>query len=203
MMGGGNVKAFRSRHPVKYRPFWIRVTLITIATMLLSSGGFAEESPPKKSANQADEQIQIVADKLITNNAEKFAEFAGDVRASQGNFVITSERLRIYYQDDPDRNKDQTGSQESIKRVVANGNVQVSSEKYEAKTDQVEYDLDTQVIVLIGENSTVTSGKNILTGSRITVYRKNGQIKVESSPHKRVKAVFYPKEKAPEQNPKE
>ena len=202
------MNAFRSRHPVKYRPFWIRVTLFTITTMLLTSGGFAEAPPPQKSANQADEQIQIVADKLITNNAEKFAEFVGDVQARQGNFVITSERLRIYYRDDPDRNKDQTGSQDSIKRIVANGNVQISSEKYEAKTDQVEYDLDTQVIVLTGENSTVTSGKNILTGSKITVYRKNGQITVERSPQNRVKAVFYPKEKTPdekgpEQNPKE
>jgi lipopolysaccharide export system protein LptA len=202
------VKAFRSRHPVKYRPFWIRVTLFTITTMLLSSAGIAGESPPPKSPNQADEQIQILADKLITNDAEKLAEFVGDVRASQGNFVITSERLRIYYRDDPDRNKDQTASQESIKRIVANGNVQISSEKYEAKTDQAEYDLDTQVIVLSGENSTVTSGKNILTGSKITVYRKNGQITVERSPQKRVKAVFYPKEKAPdekgpEQNSKE
>jgi lipopolysaccharide export system protein LptA len=113
---------------------------------------------------------------LITNNTEKFAEFVGDVRASQGNLVITSDRLRIYYRDDPDRNKDQTGSQESIERVVANGNVQVSTEKYKAQTDQAEYDLDTQVFVLIGENST---------------------------PQKRVKAVFYPKEKASEQNPKE
>ena len=202
------MKALRSRHPVKYRPFWIQVTFFTITTMLLSSGGFAGESPPLKSPNQADEQIQIVADKLITNDAEKFAEFEGDVQASQGNFVITSERLRIYYRDEPGHNKDQTGSQESIKRVVANGNVQISSEKYEAKTDQVEYDLDTQVIVLMGENSTVTSGKNILTGSKITVYRKNGQITVERSPQKRVKAVFYPEEKAPdekgpEQNPKE
>ena len=202
------MKALRSRHPVKYRPFWIQVTFFTITTMLLSSGGFAGESPPLKSPNQADEQIQIVADKLITNDAEKFAEFEGDVQASQGNFVITSERLRIYYRDEPNRNKDQPGSQESIKRVVANGNVQISSEKYEAKTDQAEYDLDTQVIVLIGENSTVTSGKNILTGSKITVYRKNGQITVERGPQKRVKAVFYPKEKAPEekgseQNPKE
>jgi lipopolysaccharide export system protein LptA len=197
------VKAFRSRHPVKYRPLWIRVTLLTITTMFLSYSGFAEESHQKKIAHQPPEQIQIVADKLITNNTEKFAEFVGDVRASQGNLVITSERLRIYYRDDPDRNKDQTGSQESIKRVVANGNVQVSTERYKAQTDQAEYDLDTQVFVLIGENSTVTSGKNILTGSKITVYRKNGQIKVESSPQKRVKAVFYPKEKASEQNPKE
>jgi lipopolysaccharide export system protein LptA len=171
--------------------------------MILSSGIFAEELPQKKVTDQADEQIQIVADKLITNSAEKFAEFMGDVRASQGSLVITSERLRIYDRDDPDRNKDQTGGQESIKRVVASGNVQVSSEKYKAETDQVEYDPDTRVLVLTGENSTVTSGKNILTGSKITVFRKTGQITVESSPHKRIKAVFYPEEKTSVQNPKE
>jgi lipopolysaccharide export system protein LptA len=197
------VKAFRSSHPGKYRPFWISVTLFTFTTMLLSSGVFAGDLPQKKSTNQADEQIQIVADKLITNSAEKFAEFIGDVRASQGNLVITSERLRIYYRDDPDPNKDQTGGPESIKRVVASGNVQVSSEKYKAQTDQVEYDPDTQVLVLTGENSAVKSGKNILTGSKISVNRKNGQIKVEGSPQERVKAVFYPKEKASEQVPKE
>ncbi len=197
------MKAFRSRQPVKYRPFWIRVTLFTFTTVLLSSWVFAGESPKEQDANQTDEQIQIVADKLITNNAEKFAEFVGDVRASQGNLVITSERLRIYYKDNADRNEEQTGSQELIKRIVASGNVVVSSEKYKAETDRVEYDLDTRVLVLIGENSTVTSGKNILTGSKITVNRKNGQIKVESSPQKRVKAVFYPKEKASNQNTKE
>ena len=197
------MKTFRLRQPVKYRPFWIRVTLFTFTTVLLSSWVFAGEAPKEQDANQTDEQIQIVADKLITNNAEKFAEFEGDVRASQGNMVITSERLRIYYKDDPDRNEDQTGSQELIKRVVASGNVVVTSEKYKAETDRVEYDLDTRVLVLIGENSTVTSGKNILSGSKITVNRENGQIKVESSPQKRVKAVFYPKEKASNQNTKE
>jgi lipopolysaccharide export system protein LptA len=171
--------------------------------MLLSSGVFAEDLPQKKSTNQADEQIQIVADKLITNSAEKFAEFIGDVQATQGNLVITSERLRIYYHDEPEGNKGQTGGQESVKRVVASGNVQVSSEKYKAETDQVEYDPDTQILILTGENSAVTSGKNILTGSKISVNRKNGQIKVEGSPHQRVNAVFYPKEKIPEQVPKE
>ena len=197
------MNAFRSRRPGKCRPFWIPVALFAFTTMILSSGIFAGELPPKKDANQADEQIQIIADKLITNSVEKFAEFMGDVRTSQGNLVITSERLRIYYRDDPDRNKDQTGGQESIKRVVASGNVQISSEKYRAESDQVEYDPETQILVLSGENSTVTSGKNILTGSKITVFRKTGQIKVESSPHKRIKAVFYPDEKDALKNPKD
>lgn len=197
------MKAFRSNCPGKYRLFWMRVTLFTFTIMLLSSGGYAGELIQNKSTNQTDEQIQIVADKLITNSAEKFAEFVGDVRASQGNLVINSEQLRIYYHDDPDRNKNQIGGQESIKRIIASGNVQVSLEEYEAETDQLEYDPDTQILVFTGENSTMTSGKNILTGSKISVNRKNGQIKVEGIPHKRVKAVFYPKEKIPQQNPKE
>jgi lipopolysaccharide export system protein LptA len=191
-MPGGNVNALRSCRRKKYRPFWIRVALFTLTTMFLSSGVFAEEAPQKKSANQADEQIQIVADKLITNSAEKFADFIGDVQASQGSLVITSERLRIYYREDADRNQDQIGGRESIKRVVASGNVQVSSEKYTAETARVEYDPDKQILVLTGENSVVKSGKNILTGSKISVNRKSGQIEVEGSPHRRVKAVFYP-----------
>ena len=197
------MKVFRSSYPGKYLPFWIRATLIAFAAMFLTSGVFAGDLSQKKSTNQADEQIHIVADKLITNSTEKFAEFVGDVQASQGNLVITSERLRIYYRDDPDRNKNQTGGQESIKRIIASGNVQVSFEEYNAKSDQAEYDLDTQVLVLTGENSTMRSGKNILTGSKISVDRKNGQIKVEGIPHQRVKAVFYPKEKNPVQNPQE
>ena len=197
------MNAFRSHHWVKYRPFWIQVAVFAFTAVLLSHGGFAEEVTRNKNGEQADEQIQIIADKLITNNAEKFAEFVGDVRASQGDLVITSERLRIYYRDDPGASQGQTGSQESIERVVASGNVQVASEKYKARADQAEYDLDTQVFVLSGENTTVTSGKNVLTGSKITLYRKDGQIEVESSRQKRVKAVFYQEEKSPEQNPKE
>ena len=194
------MNAFRSRHGVKYRPCWIRAAfVVSTAVLFLSHGGFAEEPSRNKGSGEADEQIQIIADKLVTNNAEKFAEFVGDVRASQGNLVITSERLRIYYRHDPGADKDRTGSRESIKRVVASGNVQVESEKYRARADRAEYDLDTQVFVLSGENSTVTSGKNILTGSKITLYQKDGQIKVESGRQERVKAVFYPKENVPEQ----
>ena len=197
------MKALQSCRRKKYRPFWIRVTLFTFATMFLSSGVLAEDVPQKKGTNQADEQIQIVADKLITNSAEKYADFIGDVQASQGSLMITSERLRIYYREDADRNQNQIGGRESIKRVVASGNVQVSSEKYTAETAQVEYDPDTQILVLTGENSVVKSGKNILTGSKISVNRKSGQIKVEGSPHRRVKAVFYPKKKATDPEAKE
>jgi lipopolysaccharide export system protein LptA len=167
----------------------------TVIIMILAPFGFADDQTRKIDENQIDEQIQIVADKLITNHAEKYAEFIGDVRASQGNFTITSEHLRIYYKDNLDNLKNQTGSQELIERIVASGHVKISTDKYVAESEQAEYDLDDAVLILKGENSTIQSGKNFITGSKITVHREDGQIIVERSAEKRVKAMFYSKEK--------
>ena len=188
------MKAFRLLQPIKDRIYWIRVMMFTGIIMLLAPFGFAEDQPAEKDKNQVDEQIQIVADKLITNNAEKYAEFIGDVRASQGNFTITSEHLRIYYKDNLDNLQNQTGSQELIKRIVASGHVKISSDQYTAETERVEYDLDSTVLVLTGENSTIKRGKNFITGSKITVHRKDGQIVVERGAEKRVQARFYSKD---------
>jgi len=188
------VNAFRLLQPIKKRIYWIRVMMSTGIIVLLAPFVFAGDLPTEKDKNQVGEQIQIVADKLIANDAEKYAEFIGDVQASQGNFTITSEHLRIYYKENIDNLQNQTGNQEFIQRIVASGHVKISSDKYTAETERAEYDLDNAVLVLKGENSTIKSGKNLITGSKITVHRQNGQIVVERGAEKRVKARFYSKD---------
>ena len=188
------MKAFQILQSVKGRKYWIRSMLFTGIIMLLSAFVFAEDRQSEEDKNQIGEQIQIVADKLITNNAEKYAEFSGDVHARQGNFTITSEHLRIYYRDNPENLQNQTNRQELIKRIVASGHVTISSDQYTAETERVEYDLDTTVMVLEGKDSTITKGKNFITGSKITIHRKDGQIVVERGTQRRVKARFYSKE---------
>jgi len=188
------VKAFRSLQPIKKRIYWIRVMMSTGIMVLLAPFVFAGDQPAEKDKNQVGEQIQIVADKLIANDAEKYAEFIGDVHASQGNFTITSELLRIYYKENIDNLQNKTGSQEFIQRIVASGHVKISSDKYTAETERAEYDLDNAVLVLKGENSTIKSGKNLITGSKITIHRQDGQIVVERGVEKRVKARFYSKD---------
>jgi lipopolysaccharide export system protein LptA len=170
----------------------IKVLFIILTPMVLSIAAVAGDQSQANESLTSDEQIQIVADKLITNDQQKFADFIGNVRANQGAFVITSERLRIYYQRVPVTVGGQTTNQESVKQVVASDNVHVDTGKYTAKTDRLEYDLETQVIVLIGENSTIKSKNNVLTGSKITIDRKSGQMQVESQPQQQVKALFYP-----------
>lgn len=187
------MKASRLLRPEKICYYGFGVMLMIVVIMHLSPSVFAEDQPKEKDENQIGEQIQIVADKLITHNEEKYAEFIGDVRARQGDFTINSDHLRIYYKDNLANLKNQTGSQELIKRIVASGNVKISSNKYIAESELVEYDLESTILVLKGENSTIKNGNNLITGSKITVYRKDEQIMVERSTDKRVRAVFYSK----------
>lgn len=189
------MKTFRLLQGAKGLLYWIHVTFFTVTIMLLAPFIWAGEQPAIDDENWIDKQIEIIADQFTSNNDGKYMDFTGDVRASQGDFVITSEQLRIYYKANPGSTNAQGGNQESIKQIVASGNVKISSEEYTAAADFVEYDLDSTVLVLKGENSTIKSGKNLITGSIITINRKNGQIRIERGADKRVKALFYPKEK--------
>ena len=192
---------FRLTPSARDRRNWSRIVIGVIIILFLTTLILAEDQPAEIETEHAGagEQIQIVADKLITNNVEKYAEFIGDVKTTHPDFEIISDILRIYYRDNLPGIKNRPGDQEFIKRIVASGNVTITTDKYTAKTHSAEYDMDAMVVVLDGENSTVQSGENILTGSKITIYRKDEKIKVEGSPQKRVKAVFYSNKNAKNQ----
>jgi lipopolysaccharide export system protein LptA len=146
---------------------------------------------PTDNAGSSREPIEIVADRMVTNNTERWAEFTGAVKATQGRSTMTSDALRIYYEGDllnPPKGK---SAQESIQKIVATGRVHIVTEKYVADADRAEHVLATDIMTLTGANSTVVSGKNTLTGSKIVLNRSTGSAEVESSGSERVKAVFH------------
>ena len=155
-----------------------------------------KNAPPQNEA--AEQPILIKADQLVSNNEKKFAEFIGNVVANQADFEITCDKLRIYYQGDlidteeKGDNKDKSDDQDSmLKKIVATGNVKIVSSQYTAKSEEVEYDTETMIITMTGEDSTVISGKNSIVGGKIILYRKDGRVKVLSSKKRRVEATFY------------
>ena len=162
--------------------------------LLLLSVAFAGENPLPKDAPR--EKIHVTADSLSSDSDAKFAEFVGNVKATQGDFIIKSDRLKIYYKESAE-SKAAPGTAESIEKIVATGNVEIKSEEAVGLTQQAEYDTKTMIVVLTGENSKVFDQKNSVTGSRITIYRNDGRVKVEGDKNKKVNAVLYPKEKTP------
>jgi lipopolysaccharide export system protein LptA len=146
---------------------------------------------PSGSSGDAEAPIEIVADRLVASNTEKWADFTGSVKATQGKFTMTADSLRIYYEGDlitPSKTK---SARESIQKLVASGRVHIVAEQYVADSERAEYVLATDILTLTGANSKVVSGKNILTGSKIVLKRSEGKAEVEGSASERVKALFY------------
>lgn len=143
--------------------------------------------------------IQIKSDSLVARNDANYAEFIGNVSTAQGTTLITSEKLKIFFSGDPEKKGKIDNTQESIKKVVASGNVVIRMENRTAYTAQAEYTPSSKVIVLSGPNSKVISGNNYVIGEKITVYVNEDRVLVERSKEKQVEAVFYQAE--PEKKP--
>jgi lipopolysaccharide export system protein LptA len=169
----------------------VAMTFFSGASAAMAAGLF---SPTGGSAS--NEPTEIVSDRLVNNNTEKVAEFTGAVKATQGNFSITTDTLRIHYEGDLINPPKDTSTKNQVTKMVAIGRVHIISDQYIADSDRADYDPASDVLTLIGENSRVTSGQNSITGSKIIINRRDGKSFAESSATSRVKAVLHqgPKE---------
>ncbi|MES0445368.1 MAG: LptA/OstA family protein [Desulfobacterales bacterium] len=145
--------------------------------------------------NKKNDKIHITADKLISDHEAKYAEFIGNVMATQKDTVITADKLKIFFKRGMDNKKNPLAGDESINKIVANGNVQIKFDNRVAVTQQAVYINETRVLVLSGADSKVISGNNSISGEKITIYRTDGRIQVESGKEERVEALLYPGEK--------
>ena len=187
------VQRFHSRTVGRTRIRWLFVAAWCAAWLLLGPAVAAGQTKAgSKDTNTEDQPILIEADQLISNNEKKFAEFIGNVKATQADFVMTSDKLRIYYQGELLETEKQSDQNEDVlKKIVAFGNVKITSSRYSAESDQVEYDTRSMTITMTGDGSKVLSGKNSISGSKIILYRKDGRVKVLGSKKKRVEATFF------------
>ena len=169
------------------------IALFATATFITGAASAADKSKAETSPKPENTPIIITAEQLDSDNKAKFAEFIGNVKATQEDFVITSDKLRIYYKGELLNTEKKGNDEEVLKKIVATGNVNVTTDQYIAKTETLEYDTVAMTIILTGENSTVLSGKNSITGSKIIIYQKDGRVKVLGSKKKRIKAEFFSK----------
>lgn len=178
-----------------------RCLKIVLLLFFIVTGG-AGASLAAENGHNADDVIRVKADNLVAYNDASYAEFAGNVSATQGTTLITSDKLRIYYSAQAKaaatssaaaKNAAPHGNagEDAIKKVVASGNVVIHFEDRVAYTHQAEYDPTAKTIVLTGPDSKVTSGNNYITGEKITLFAKDNKVLVERSKAKQVEAVFY------------
>jgi len=170
------------------------ITLIGVFTWTHATLAASERIGPNVKNNE-NEKIRIIADKLFAEIDAGVIEFVGNVKATQAETVVSADRLKIIYT--PDAIKGQTNVLKpvSIEKIIASGHVKINYNNIIAETDEAEYTIKSEVLVLKGEQSTLTQEGHSIIGTKFTLHRTDGKITVESSAKNRVKAVFQPSEK--------
>ncbi len=173
-----------------FKQLQVRLHDLTVLLLLLICPIIPAFAADKISLPEEDKQIFITSDHLVSDKNAGYAEFTGSVRANQGKDVITSDSLRIFFAKNI-KSDSKITNEETIKKIIAKGNVEINFDNRVAVTEQAVYNTLNRVFILTGENSKVTTGNNFVTGKKITIHRDSGRISFERGNSEQVKAVIH------------
>ena len=131
---------------------------------------------------------------MISESEADYIEFIGNVRATQEANVVTGDSLKVFLKGGMDKNNDLFAGDESIKKIIAKGNVKIIFEDKIATAQQATYTTDSKILVLSGPDAKIISGKDSISGEKITFYRADERVIVESGKEKQVEAVLFRKQ---------
>jgi lipopolysaccharide export system protein LptA len=144
--------------------------------------GFGEAF--KDFSASSEDPIQIEADRLEVRDQEKIAIYAGNVRVRQGETVLRTAQLRVFYTGEA------TGVTpgSSVSRIEASNRVVVRSGSQTASGDKAVFEMAADRITLTG-NVVLTEGDNIVRGNKLVVDLKSRKARMEGN---RVQTILTP-----------
>lgn len=171
--------------------------LIGAAVILMTTQGllWGQDSRSKWLKDGGSKPIEIVSDRLDAYREKDLVEFSGNVVATQGDRVIKSDSLVLYFKKKAEGKKAAGPAAQAgdIDRIVSKGNVRITEKDRIVTGDQAVFYSDEQRIVVTG-NPVMREGSNVVTGDRVVVLLNENRGVVESSSGKRVTATIYPDE---------
>ena len=155
----------------------------------------ATHSPPQGEGAESDrnslldalsfsskrDPISVDADVLEFDYRTRVLVYKGGVEVTQGDVKLRSKTLRVVLDDH---------AENSVKEVVADGDVRVTKGVRWATGGRAEFDQAKQTVVL-SNDAVVHDGSNEVSGDRIVVYLRENRSVVEGG-NGRVRAVLYP-----------
>lgn len=146
------------------------------------------QTPPKVK----ETPLHIVSDQMVAQKDTSMIEFIGNVKATREDSIVFADSIKIYFVDD--NNDKKSGTQGNIKKIVSAGNVKYTAGERKAIADKAVYTLKDETLVLTGTSPKIITGSSFVTGKKITLFRLQDKVVVESDGSKRVEAFFNPEE---------
>jgi len=137
--------------------------------------------------HSANHPINIQADKMVVKPQKQYVEFQGNVRVKQDEMLLIADTLLVHM------NSSKKGSsitRESVEKINANGNVNITWNNYRVEADTAVYVAPENKLVISGDKATLYQGKNTIAGAIITLYMNTDQIEIESKKGEQIEAIY-------------
>ena len=152
------------------------------------------------SSQEKNRTLKINADTMISQKETNSVEFSGNVVATDIDSVIHADSIKVFLYTEDEKKKIGKENRQNIKQITASGNVKYISGNRKAFSDKAVYTADDQVLVLTGDSPKIITGESFVTGKKITIFKQNSKIIVESGKSKRVEALFNSSDSLNRQN---
>ncbi|PIT70192.1 LptA/OstA family protein [Bartonella tribocorum] len=166
--------------------------------------GYAEGTHLGISLSNDKEPVELHADSLEIRDKEGIALFKGDVSVVQGERLLRTAKLVVYYDKaykGTDRNKENTKTSSvalfgssGIEKMEALGKVYIKIATQIATGDKGVFDGKSKMMRLTGNHVVLTDGDNVATGCKLTANMESGKAFLEGceTPEKkgRVSIIF-------------
>jgi len=152
-------------------------------------------------SGNSNEPINIEADTLEVQDANKIAIFSGNVKAVQGTMTMRSKQLKVKYSDEQAGAAGAAGEKKSggsqITSIKAEGKVLIESGDDQTSTsDWAIFDVIKQTVT-IGGNVVLSQGGNVIKGDQMVIDLKTKRSRFvnqgDPSKRQRVRGLFMPK----------
>ena len=195
------------------RPLRHLARCLTIAGILAAAAPALAQAPGTFNGLnvQGDQPIAIESDQLDVDDAKALATFSGNVAVSQGETLIKTSKLLVYYVKAPAADSKAPaapkpkldpakgalpGGNNQIDRIEASGKVYIKSTDQVATADTATFDMKSQLAVLTGD-VVLSQGENVARGPKLTIHMDTGI--AQFSGGGRIKMLMAPDQKAPAQ----
>ncbi len=175
--------------------------MIPVSVLCQPDGDAAVFDSPSTDNTKEDKTkdipLHVVSDKMIALRESAMVEFIGNVKATRLDSVMYADSVKVYFQDG---NKEKQTNQSDVKQIIATGNVRYTAGERKAFADRAVYTTRDEVLILTGQSAKVMTGSSFVTGRKITLYRLEDKVMVESEGNHRVEALFNPEDNKSKDN---
>lgn len=148
-------------------------------------------------ATTTNEPTIVTSDRSQLDYLKKVWVFEGNVLVADPRITIRANKIDVYF------GGGGTNQSNSIQRAIAEGDVVITQDDKKSTSDRAEYTAEDGKVVLTG-NPRVHNPDGVVTGTRITFWRGQEKMDIESDTNAApTRLIIYPEEQKKKPQPQE